>query len=499
MKLIIKITFFLILMTSIVSAVDYPIAELDNCSSQEECKIYCDNPENMEACIEFAEKEGMMNENEIEEAKKVLEYVKEGKMPGGCKGKRECEEYCNKEENLEECINFAVEAGLMNKKEAELIKKTKGKGPGGCEGKRECEEYCNKEENALECIEFSYNNGLISKEKYNMLKETAGKGPGDCLGDKECQKYCKEEENSLKCAEFAYKYGQISKEEYEMIKKTGGKGPGGCVGEEECEEYCSKEGNFLKCANFSYQNGEITEEEYQIMKLTKGKGPGGCTSDEECKEYCKNNEEECMDFALMTGLWKEDEGLTREQQCIAQCLIDKDLSYADCPIDNPESHAPGCMECRKECAKYYEGPCLDSWEIDEQKQECKSKGEKFGVEPVMGDSGDGAECIIDIECIDYRTDLEKKTPEEIMEEGGMPPEGDLDKKIGDKPASDQGDIEEKMEKIEEPTGIEDKTEEGELPEDTFEKEEPPESYDKEEDGTEEEIDDNTEEVSEEVS
>ncbi len=494
MKLIIKLTFFLILMASMVAAVDYPVAELGGCGSQEECKAYCDNPENMEACIEFAEENGMMDEKEINEAKKVLKYVKEGKMPGGCVGKQECEEYCDKEEHLEECVNFAVDAGIMSEKEAELIKKTKGKGPGGCKGKRECEEYCSKEENALECIEFSYDNGLISKEKYNMLKETGGKGPGDCMGNKECQKYCKEEENSLKCAEFAYKYGQISKEEYEKIKNNDGKGPGGCVSKEECEEYCNKEGNFLECANFSYQNGDITEEEYEIMKMTKGKGPGGCTSDEECQEYCKNNEEECMDFALMTGLWKEDEGLTKEQQCIAQCLIDKDLSYSDCPRDKPEAHAPGCMECAKECAKYYEGPCLNSWEIDERNKECKSKGEEYGVEPIMGDSGDGAECMIGVKCIDHRTDMEKKTPEEIMEEKGMPPEGDLDKKRGDKPASDQGDMEEKMEKPEGHMDLEDKKEDGEPPEgDMGDKEEPPEPHDKEGDDSEEETNDNTEE------
>jgi len=35
--------------------VTFPVAELGNCGSRAECEAYCDLPENMEACLNFAE------------------------------------------------------------------------------------------------------------------------------------------------------------------------------------------------------------------------------------------------------------------------------------------------------------------------------------------------------------------------------------------------------------------------------------------------------------
>jgi len=63
--------------------VTYPVAELGNCGSRAECEAYCDLPENMEACLDFAEAHGLISPEEAAMARKMLELgVTAG--PGGC-------------------------------------------------------------------------------------------------------------------------------------------------------------------------------------------------------------------------------------------------------------------------------------------------------------------------------------------------------------------------------------------------------------------------------
>src|SRR3989338_4755892 len=117
------------------SNITFPVAELGGCGSKTECKQYCDIPENLEPCLSFAEKNGLMSREEA--AKKMI-----GKTgPGGCRGK-ECKNYCENPDNMDECIAFAEENGLMPPEELERAKKMRNVvGPGGCRGK-ECKTYC---------------------------------------------------------------------------------------------------------------------------------------------------------------------------------------------------------------------------------------------------------------------------------------------------------------------------------------------------------------------
>ena len=54
----------------------YPVKELNNCKTEKECRAYCENPKNMEACVAFAEKYSLMSGAEIQTAKK---FIKAGK------------------------------------------------------------------------------------------------------------------------------------------------------------------------------------------------------------------------------------------------------------------------------------------------------------------------------------------------------------------------------------------------------------------------------------
>lgn len=50
----------------------------------------------------------------------------------------------------------------------------------------------------------------------------------------------------------------------------------------------------------------------------------------------------------------------------------------------------------------YEGPCMTSRDWDNKKKECRNLyGEHAGDEPVYGDSGEGYECVIDANCVDF--------------------------------------------------------------------------------------------------
>jgi hypothetical protein len=68
----------------------------------------------------------------------------------------------------------------------------------------------------------------------------------------------------------------------------------------------------------------------------------------------------------------------------------------------------------------YDGPCMTGGDWEVKKQECRNLyGEHAGDEPIMGDSGEGYECPVDIRCIDFGQYKE----EDFGEKRGDPWEG----------------------------------------------------------------------------
>src|SRR3989344_9645420 len=61
--------------------ITYPIRELDNCASQQECKAYCDTESNYSKCSDFAQKNNL---TELMPA--VYTTMQNGDGPGGCNG-----------------------------------------------------------------------------------------------------------------------------------------------------------------------------------------------------------------------------------------------------------------------------------------------------------------------------------------------------------------------------------------------------------------------------
>ena len=140
-----------------VASVTYPIAELGNCQNKEECRTFCDDTKNIDACLAFAEASNLMSPEELAAAKKFKDVGMTG--PGGCKGKDACGEYCSVKDNMEVCIAFAEKNGLMSEQKLQESKKVltaikKNAKPLGCNSQQECDKYCATAEHMDECINF---------------------------------------------------------------------------------------------------------------------------------------------------------------------------------------------------------------------------------------------------------------------------------------------------------------------------------------------------------
>ena len=310
-----------IVVTAQESNISFPVPELGNCTSKEECKAYCDDPAHHTECIEFAERNGLMDRGQAERARKATQ-VDLG--PGGCRGFKACDDYCSDMNNIEECVTFAQEHDLMDDHNIEEARKmaravkSGAKLPGDCRNRHECEAYCEDLSNMNECIEFAEAAGFMSDAELEEARRHAkafGKGvrsPGDCRSRRECDAFCDKPENLQECIQFAEQAGIISGDEADDARRVApllarGEGPGGCREQSACEVYCSVEENRLECMEFAVKAGIISEQEAELFRRTGGKGPGGCQGPDECEAFCsqEGNQEACFEFGKQHGLVDE--------------------------------------------------------------------------------------------------------------------------------------------------------------------------------------------------
>ncbi|MDO8574204.1 MAG: hypothetical protein Q7R86_01090 [bacterium] len=258
--------------------VTYPIAELGNCGNKAECRSFCDDPVNIDACVAFAQSRGLMNEAEANRATKFSASLKSGSTPGGCTTPEGCKTFCSNLANMEVCIDWAEENGLEDEhfNEAKKIKaylESGGQMPGGCTSETTCKTYCEDFTNVEECFTFAEKVGLEmsdgpkggppSREAFELMR--SGQTPGGCKSKNACDAYCSEDSHFEECITFAEKAGFMKKEEAEMVRKTGGKGPGGCKGRE-CENYCNNPAHQEECFKFAEEHGLIPPEELERAK-----------------------------------------------------------------------------------------------------------------------------------------------------------------------------------------------------------------------------------------
>lgn len=296
------------------------------CGSKKACDSYCEDPSYMEECVTFASEAGLMPEEEKENAKKMLQALKRGVKPPLCRGRQACDEYCQQPDNMEVCMNFALEAGFMPEEERENAQKMllaikRGIKPPNCRGREECDSYCQSDEHFEECTNFAAEAGFMDPKDAEMARKTKGKGPGGCKGKEQCEAFCNNPANQETCFNFAQEHGLIPSEEIEKMKE------GMNRMREDLGRMPSEVKNCLKSTL-----GEETINKIQSGELTPGPqlgdamqncfqkmprppegmrgqegmpssegsefrhGPGGCSTPEECQNYCSQNPEACQNF-----------------------------------------------------------------------------------------------------------------------------------------------------------------------------------------------------------
>lgn len=119
-----------------------------------------------------------------------------------------------------------------------------------------------------------------------------------------------------------------------------------------------------------------------------------------CVQYdfaCQNaNRESCEKECNMI---KEPEPKNEEQKCISDCVNLHAKGTICKPSAEGEQGNDVCKMCAQQCVHLYSGPCLNEEKLEAKKSACQTCEHCYGS-PVMGDSGEGWECIINVECKD---------------------------------------------------------------------------------------------------
>ena len=263
-----------------LSKITYPVAELGSCKNQADCKTYCDDSTRTEACVNYAEKKNLFSQEELQVAKKFVAGGAKG--PGSCKGKKECQIYCEDKSHIDECVSYAESNGLMKGEDLQKAKKVqaaikKGVKFPSCKNKTECDVYCEDVNHMTECIAFAKEAGFLSEtelQNTDKVLSAVKKGvkPPACKGKEACDTYCTEASHADECVNFAIASGLVTSDEARIIKETGGKGPGGCKNKEECNSYCNNEANRETCKDFAIEHN-ITQPQKPTKPQQEGTGP----------------------------------------------------------------------------------------------------------------------------------------------------------------------------------------------------------------------------------
>lgn len=182
-----------------------------SCTGKKECQAYCEDKNHINECVSYAEEKGLMSSQDLQKAKKVQAAIKKGVKFPSCNNKKECDTYCEESNHMEECITFAQEAGLLSDQELQNTQKVltavkQGVKPPPCKGKDACDTYCAEASHADECVNFAVAAGIVTSEEARIIKETGGKGPGGCKNKSECDSYCSNDANRETCMNFTIEH-----------------------------------------------------------------------------------------------------------------------------------------------------------------------------------------------------------------------------------------------------------------------------------------------------
>ncbi len=253
--------------------ITFPVAELGGCIDKSACMKFCDAPENQPICQDFATKYGLNKNGEKEREGKIQKNGGPGNCAENAKDSEEaCRSFCNRQENITICVDWAEKNVFLKGRELEEAKKVRdalkrgAKLPEACTDMQACDKVCKNPKtiaDAKSCFRFAKEAGFasqdVSEEKIEKMftalqSSQSNNGPFKNFDDfGKCEK--PESEAVLQqCIKFATDNNLLSDEEKNTLEQTGGKGPGGCQGEE-CRNFCNKDENMDTCRKFSEEHG----------------------------------------------------------------------------------------------------------------------------------------------------------------------------------------------------------------------------------------------------
>jgi hypothetical protein len=138
------------------------------------------------------------------------------------------------------------------------------------------------------------------------------------------------------------------------------------------------------------------------------------TAEESCVETCAMKGCGEFDFSCQQknqaicdkecGMVKEPEAKSEEEQCIRDCVKAEAPGTICGGGEGGEKGNELCQSCAKSCEHLYAGPCLTEMKLEEAKESCDTCEHCYS-KPIMGDSGEGYDCIVSVECADASSEF----------------------------------------------------------------------------------------------
>lgn len=294
-------TYWLIGVHSVAAAtVTYPIADLGYCRDAKECYLYCEVPQNQPACWSYGKYvigEQVLGESDSTEDERMnAEMAEKGiTFPilelGNCASAKACFEYCGQPQNRNACGDFAKKRNLIEPQAGEFEPQEKqallekAKSNLGCNSEESCRALC--ENNKDKCIAFMKQHGPERmKAKYGEYSQMMDKAKLElgCTSMETCKKLCDGPEGTNRCKKFSDQYAptEYRQQQQEFIQTA--KERLGCASHESCKTFCDNPENSDKCATFVRQD------------ISKPMPIIGCTTETQCKAICEQTPDKCPGF-----------------------------------------------------------------------------------------------------------------------------------------------------------------------------------------------------------
>jgi len=204
--------FFILLLSAVVfsqkvnAQTVFPIAALGNCRDARECFYYCEIPRNQPACWSWGRyilHQKVLGEETTtpeEQAKKhgvtfpIVEL-------GNCASVQECMSFCNKEENHDACQAFGKKKALIQGDTEQDRLLNDAKTMLDCDSKSTCSAFCQNPANRPKCQEFFQKEGLTqphetARSKYPYVTQA-------CTNPDSCRTFCQNPANKQQCDSYS--------------------------------------------------------------------------------------------------------------------------------------------------------------------------------------------------------------------------------------------------------------------------------------------------------